>query len=51
MTLNFIQNLENKIQAQKNRTEAWIDKIQECLTGPRRKKEQTIINEQHNNRF
>ena len=39
MTLNFIQNLENKIQAQKNRTEAWIDKIQECLTGPRRKKE------------
>ena len=32
MTVNFIQNLENKIQGQKNRTEAWIDKIQECLT-------------------
>ena len=31
MTVNFIQNLENKIHAQKNRLEAWIDKIQEMF--------------------
>ena len=31
MTVNFIQNLENKIHAQKNRLEAWIDKIHEMF--------------------
>ena len=45
MIVKMIQNLENKMELQINRLETRIEKMQECLTRPRRDKKESINNE------
>ena len=45
MIVKMIQNLENKMELQTNSLERRIEKMQECLTRPRRDKKESINNE------